>query len=43
MQKVTPFLWYDTQAEEAMNLYVSVFKNSRVTSVTRANGKVMSV
>lgn len=34
-QKITPFLWFDTQAEEAMNFYVSVFKNSRVGSVTR--------
>ena len=29
MQKITPFLWFDTQAEEAMNFYVSIFKNSR--------------
>ena len=34
MQKITPFLWFDTQAEEAMNLYTSVFKNSKVLSVT---------
>ncbi|HEX6036117.1 MAG TPA: VOC family protein [Anaerolineales bacterium] len=34
MKKITPFLWFDTQAEEAMNFYVSVFKNSRVLSVT---------
>ena len=34
MQKITPFLWFDTQAEEAMNLYTSIFKNSRVLSVT---------
>ena len=34
MKKITPFLWFDTQAEEAMNLYVSIFKNSRVLSVT---------
>ena len=27
MSKITPFLWFDTQAEEAMNLYVSIFKN----------------
>ena len=30
MKKVTPFLWFDTQAEEAMNFYVSIFKNSKV-------------
>jgi predicted 3-demethylubiquinone-9 3-methyltransferase (glyoxalase superfamily) len=35
MQKITPFLWFDDQAEEAANLYVSIFKNSTVTSVTR--------
>lgn len=34
MKKITPFLWFDTQAEEAMNFYVSVFKNSKVLSVT---------
>ena len=43
MQKVTPFLWFDTQAEEAMNYYVSIFKNSKVHSVNKANGKVMTV
>lgn len=43
MQKITPFLWFDTQAEEAMNYYVSIFKNSRVVSVDRADGKVLSV
>src|ERR1700674_2458867 len=35
MQKITPFLWFDKEAEEAMNFYVSIFKNSRVLSVTR--------
>ena len=34
-QKITPFLWFDTQAEEAMNLYVSIFPNSKVLGVTR--------
>ena len=34
-QKITPFLWYDNQAEEAANFYVSIFKNSRVLGVTR--------
>lgn len=34
MQKITPFLWFDDNAEEAMNFYVSVFKNSRVVSAT---------
>lgn len=35
MQKITPFLWYDDKAEEAANLYVTVFKNSKITTVTR--------
>jgi predicted 3-demethylubiquinone-9 3-methyltransferase (glyoxalase superfamily) len=35
MQKITPFLWFDDQAEEAMNFYVSIFKNSKVASITR--------
>ncbi len=34
-QKITPFLWFDNQAEEAANFYVSVFKNSKVLSVVR--------
>src|SRR5437879_7009822 len=35
MQKIIPFLWFDGKAEEAMNFYVSIFKNSKVLSVTR--------
>ena len=35
MQKITPFLWYDDKAEEAANFYVSVFRNSKVGSITR--------
>jgi predicted 3-demethylubiquinone-9 3-methyltransferase (glyoxalase superfamily) len=35
MQKITPFLWFDGKAEEAMNFYVSIFKNSRTGSVSR--------
>jgi predicted 3-demethylubiquinone-9 3-methyltransferase (glyoxalase superfamily) len=35
MQKITPFLWFDGKAEEAMNFYTSIFKNSKVGSVTR--------
>jgi predicted 3-demethylubiquinone-9 3-methyltransferase (glyoxalase superfamily) len=35
MQKIHPFLWFDTQAEEAMNFYVSIFKNSKVGKVVR--------
>jgi len=43
MPTITPFLWFDTQAEEAMNFYASVFERSRVVSVSRAGGKVMTV
>ena len=35
MQKITPFLWFDNNAEEAMNFYVSVFKNSKILNVAR--------
>jgi predicted 3-demethylubiquinone-9 3-methyltransferase (glyoxalase superfamily) len=49
MQKITPFLWFDNQAEEAMNFYVSVFKKSKIISITRygelgpgAKGTVMT-
>jgi len=34
-QKITPFLWFDGKAEEAMNFYVSIFKNSKVVQLTR--------
>jgi predicted 3-demethylubiquinone-9 3-methyltransferase (glyoxalase superfamily) len=44
MKKITPFLWFDNQAEEAMNFYVSIFKNSRVLGVTPGpNGIAQSV
>jgi predicted 3-demethylubiquinone-9 3-methyltransferase (glyoxalase superfamily) len=50
MQKITPFLWFNGQAEEAMNFYVSIFKNSKVGHVSRygeagpgPKGSVMSV
>ena len=35
MNKITPFLWFDDKAEEAVNLYVSVFKNSKVLNISR--------
>ena len=35
MQKITPFLWFNDKAEEAMNFYVSIFKNSKVVSISR--------
>ena len=34
-QKITPFLWFDDQAEEAMHHYVSIFRNSKVVGITR--------
>lgn len=35
LQKITPFLWFEKQAEEAMQFYVSIFKNSRIVSIMR--------
>ena len=50
MQKITPCLWFDGKAEEAMNFYASIFKNSKIIRVMRygeagpgAEGSVMSV
>jgi predicted 3-demethylubiquinone-9 3-methyltransferase (glyoxalase superfamily) len=50
MQKIIPSLWFDKQAEEAVNFYISVFKNSRITNVRRyieggpkPKGSVMAV
>jgi predicted 3-demethylubiquinone-9 3-methyltransferase (glyoxalase superfamily) len=50
MQKITPFLWFNDKAEEAVNFYVSIFKNSKVMSVSRfgdagpgPKGSVMSM
>src|SRR2546430_17319063 len=50
MQKISPFLWFDNQAEEAANFYVSIFKNSRILNITRygeagpgPKGSVMTV
>jgi predicted 3-demethylubiquinone-9 3-methyltransferase (glyoxalase superfamily) len=50
MQKITPFLWFDNQAEEAAKFYVSIFKNSKILGVTRygeggpgPQGSVMTV
>ncbi len=49
MQKITPFLWFDDNAEEAMNFYISIFKNASIVDLTRypdevpgLGGKVMS-
>src|SRR3954468_2928464 len=50
MPKISPFLWYDTQAEEAANLYTSIFPNSKILAVARygdagpgPKGSVMTV
>jgi len=43
MPTITPFLWFDSQAEEAMNFYTAIFTRSRVISVNRAQGRDMSV
>lgn len=50
IQKITPFLWFDSQAEEAANFYTSIFKNSKITNVARygkagpePEGSVMTV
>jgi predicted 3-demethylubiquinone-9 3-methyltransferase (glyoxalase superfamily) len=49
MERITPFLWFNDQAEEAANFYTSIFKNSKIGSITRygevgpgQKGKVMS-
>ena len=35
MKKITPFLWFENNAEEAINYYTTTFKNSRITSISR--------
>jgi predicted 3-demethylubiquinone-9 3-methyltransferase (glyoxalase superfamily) len=35
MKKITPFLWFDGNAEEAVNFYISIFKNSKIVSLSR--------
>jgi len=42
-QKITPCLWFDTQAEEEAQLYTSIFKNSKILEVSRPQGAVMVV
>jgi predicted 3-demethylubiquinone-9 3-methyltransferase (glyoxalase superfamily) len=39
MQKITPFLWFDGNGEEAMNFYISVFKEGKVVNVSQMDGK----
>ena len=41
--KITPFLWFDSDAEPAAKLYTSIFENSRILDTSRAGDKVMSV
>lgn len=43
MQKVVPFLWYESQAEEAANLYVSVIPDSRIVEVNRQGDRAFTV
>src|SRR3989442_13878005 len=43
MQKITPFLWFNNNAEEAMNFYISIFKNSKMLNVMRNGDAVLSV
>ena len=43
MLSITPFLWFDTQAEEAMQFYTSIFPRSKVIAVHRNGDRVMSV
>ena len=43
MQKITPFLWFNDQAEEAINFYVSIFKNSKMVNANRdPDGKLFT-
>lgn len=41
--RITPFLWFDTNAEEAANFYVSVFPNSRILSELRKDGNIVTI
>jgi predicted 3-demethylubiquinone-9 3-methyltransferase (glyoxalase superfamily) len=42
MQKITPFLWFDNNAEEAMNFYTSIFKDSSIGGIHRMGDKVLT-
>ncbi len=42
MNKITPFLWFDGQLEEAMNFYMGIFKNSKINNVSKMGGAVFS-
>lgn len=41
-QKIVTFLWFNDQAEEAMNFYISLFDNAKIVSVSRVGGKVLA-
>jgi len=43
MATISPFLWFDSQAEQAMNFYASIFKNSKVLSAQKMGGQVFAV
>ena len=43
IQKITPFLWFDNQAEEAANFYTAIFQNSNIERVSRNGEQVMAV
>ena len=44
MQKITPFLWFNDNAQEAVDFYISIFKNSKIVSTTPGpNGTVMGI
>ncbi|CAN5509140.1 VOC family protein [soil metagenome] len=43
MQKIIPFLWFDTQAEEAVDFYTSVFKDSKIGNTSRLNESVLVI
>ncbi|MGA2507822.1 MAG: VOC family protein [Chitinispirillaceae bacterium] len=43
MQKITPCLWFNDNAEEAVNFYLSIFKNSKILNSGRPSGTVMTV
>ena len=42
MSKITPFLWFDNQAEEALNFYASVFKNTKIGTIRRMSDTVLT-
>jgi len=42
MQKITPFLWFNDNLEEAINFYVSIFDNAKITNISRHGDKVFS-